>query len=60
MMGHRVNQSGGGDVQAIIRTAKGWQGVSDPAAEGRRISGGLAGRWLLAAGCFQLEAASSQ
>ena len=33
-MGHAVKFSGGGDVQAIIRTAKGWQGVSDPRGGG--------------------------
>jgi gamma-glutamyltranspeptidase/glutathione hydrolase len=33
-MGHQVKFSGGGDVQAIIRTATGWQGVSDPRGGG--------------------------
>ncbi len=33
-MGHTVKFSGGGDVQAIIRIAKGWQGVSDPRGGG--------------------------
>jgi len=33
-MGHQVRFSGGGDVQAIIRTATGWQGVSDPRGGG--------------------------
>ena len=33
-MGHAVKFSGGGDVQAIIRIAKGWQGVSDPRGGG--------------------------
>ncbi|MGH7594558.1 MAG: gamma-glutamyltransferase, partial [Gemmatimonadales bacterium] len=33
-MGHRVRFSGGGDVEAIIRTAAGWQGVSDPRGGG--------------------------
>jgi gamma-glutamyltranspeptidase/glutathione hydrolase len=33
-MGHEVKFSGGGDVQAIIRTATGWQGVSDPRGGG--------------------------
>ncbi len=33
-MGHIFNRSTGGDVQAIIRTAKGWQGVSDPRGGG--------------------------
>lgn len=33
-MGHKVVFSGGGDVQAIIRTAHGWQGVSDPRGGG--------------------------
>ena len=33
-MGHTVKFSGGGDVQAIIRTATGWQGVSDPRGGG--------------------------
>ncbi|HEX3928282.1 MAG TPA: gamma-glutamyltransferase [Gemmatimonadales bacterium] len=34
-MGHKVVAGGGGDVQAIIRTATGWQGVSDPRGGGR-------------------------
>jgi gamma-glutamyltranspeptidase/glutathione hydrolase len=34
-MGHAVRFSGGGDVQAIIRTPTGWQGVSDPRGGGR-------------------------
>jgi gamma-glutamyltranspeptidase / glutathione hydrolase len=34
-MGHTVAFGGGGDVQAIIRTAAGWQGVSDPRGGGR-------------------------
>ena len=33
-MGHTVKFSGGGDVEAIIRIAKGWQGVSDPRGGG--------------------------
>ena len=33
-MGHAVKFSGGGDVQAILRIAKGWQGVSDPRGGG--------------------------
>jgi len=33
-MGHQFKGGTGGDVQAIIRTAKGWQGVSDPRAGG--------------------------
>jgi gamma-glutamyltranspeptidase/glutathione hydrolase len=33
-MGHTVMFKGGGDVQAIIRTAHGWQGVSDPRGGG--------------------------
>jgi gamma-glutamyltranspeptidase/glutathione hydrolase len=33
-MGHRVVSGGGGDVQAIIRTPGGWQGVSDPRGGG--------------------------
>lgn len=33
-MGHTVAFKGGGDVQAIIRIAKGWQGVSDPRGGG--------------------------
>ncbi len=33
-MGHTVTFKGGGDVQAIIRIAKGWQGVSDPRGGG--------------------------
>ncbi len=38
-MGHQVNESGyTGDVEAIIRTPTGWQGVSDP-----RLGGGGAG-----------------
>jgi gamma-glutamyltranspeptidase/glutathione hydrolase len=39
-MGHDVDDAGGwsGDVQAIIRTPAGWQGVSDP-----RLGGGGAG-----------------
>ena len=37
-MGHQFKGGTGGDVEAIIRTAKGWQGVSDP-----RGSGGTAG-----------------
>ena len=34
-MGHTVRDGGGGDVQAIIRTANGWQGVSDPRGGGK-------------------------
>ncbi len=34
-MGHTVTFSGGGDVQAIIRTAAGWLGVSDPRDDGK-------------------------
>ncbi len=38
-MGHEVNEGGyTGDVEAIIRTPTGWQGVSDP-----RLGGGGAG-----------------
>lgn len=38
-MGHQVNEGGyTGDVEAIIRTPTGWQGVSDP-----RLGGGGAG-----------------
>ena len=38
-MGHEVNEEGyTGDVEAIIRTPTGWQGVSDP-----RYGGGGAG-----------------
>ena len=33
-MGHTVTFKGGGDVQAIIRIATGWQGVSDPRGGG--------------------------
>jgi gamma-glutamyltranspeptidase/glutathione hydrolase len=33
-MGHAFNGRTGGDVQAIIRIAKGWQGVSDPRGGG--------------------------
>ncbi len=33
-MGHTVAFGGGGDVEAIIRTASGWQGVSDPRGGG--------------------------
>ena len=33
-MGHLVEFKGGGDVQAIIRTPNGWQGVSDPRGGG--------------------------
>ena len=33
-MGHTVKFSGGGDVQAIIRLGKTWQGVSDPRGGG--------------------------
>jgi gamma-glutamyltranspeptidase / glutathione hydrolase len=33
-MGHHVRFTGGGDVQAIIRTPTGWQGVSDPRGGG--------------------------
>jgi gamma-glutamyltranspeptidase/glutathione hydrolase len=33
-MGHQVKFTGGGDVQAIIRTPNGWQGVSDPRGGG--------------------------
>ncbi|HEY4099841.1 MAG TPA: gamma-glutamyltransferase [Gemmatimonadales bacterium] len=34
-MGHTVRMKGGGDVQAIIRTSQGWQGVSDPRGGGK-------------------------
>ncbi len=34
-MGHNVRFGGGGDVQAIIRTATGWLGASDPRDDGR-------------------------
>ncbi|HEY3933548.1 MAG TPA: gamma-glutamyltransferase [Gemmatimonadales bacterium] len=34
-MGHTVRTKGGGDVQAIIRTPDGWQGVSDPRGGGK-------------------------
>jgi gamma-glutamyltranspeptidase/glutathione hydrolase len=34
-MGHAIKFGGGGDVQAIIRTRNGWQGVSDPRGGGR-------------------------
>lgn len=38
-MGHKINEGGyTGDVEAIIRTPTGWQGVSDP-----RLGGGGAG-----------------
>jgi len=38
-MGHKVNEGGAtGDVEAIIKTPTGWQGVSDP-----RLGGGGAG-----------------
>ena len=33
-MGHAIKFGGGGDVQAIIRTKNGWQGVSDPRGGG--------------------------
>ncbi len=33
-MGHAIKFGGGGDVQAIMRTSKGWQGVSDPRGGG--------------------------
>lgn len=33
-MGHAIKFGGGGDVQAIIRTRNGWQGVSDPRGGG--------------------------
>jgi gamma-glutamyltranspeptidase/glutathione hydrolase len=33
-MGHAIKFGGGGDVQAIIRTRTGWQGVSDPRGGG--------------------------
>jgi gamma-glutamyltranspeptidase/glutathione hydrolase len=33
-MGHQFSGGTGGDVQAIIRTSKGWQGVSDPRSGG--------------------------
>lgn len=33
-MGHQVQFQGGGDVQAILRTPNGWQGVSDPRGGG--------------------------
>jgi gamma-glutamyltranspeptidase/glutathione hydrolase len=36
-MGHAVHFSGGGDVEAIIRTAHGWQGVSDPRGGGMPV-----------------------
>lgn len=36
-MGHTVTFGGGGDVQAIIRTATGWLGVSDPRGGGRPV-----------------------
>ncbi len=38
IMGHKVTTGGGGDVQAIARTSRGWLGVSDP-----RGGGGPAG-----------------
>jgi len=38
-MGHTVSEGGtSGDIEAIIRTPTGWQGVSDP-----RYGGGGAG-----------------
>ena len=38
-LGHKVNEDGyTGDIEAIIRTPTGWQGVSDP-----RLGGGGAG-----------------
>jgi gamma-glutamyltranspeptidase / glutathione hydrolase len=36
-MGHAVRFGGGGDVEAIIRTPRGWQGVSDPRGGGMPV-----------------------